>query len=191
MVLRQRVYDIDDLWELSHRDVMDPRHYELIDGELIVMSPPGGRHGQLQVRLSRYLDIFAEVQSLGLVTSGAGYHPPDNRHTLLSPDMAFVSRARATTFSREICAADARSGGRDRLTEQHQKRSEQEDPDLLVKWFTAGLDCAAPSSARRSIPPRRETGHNAQNGQRKREFVWRRCPAWIQTRLAAPVFSLN
>ncbi|MDE2950463.1 MAG: Uma2 family endonuclease [Chloroflexota bacterium] len=95
MVLRQRIYDIDDLWELSHRDVMDPRHYELIGGELIVLSPPGGRHGQLQVRLSRYLDIFAEVQSLGVVTSDAGYHPPDNRHTLLSPDVAFVSRARA------------------------------------------------------------------------------------------------
>ncbi|MCY4020768.1 MAG: Uma2 family endonuclease [Chloroflexi bacterium] len=95
MVLRQQVYDIDDLWELSHRDVMDPKHYELIDGELIVMSPPGGRQGQLQVRLSRYLDIFAEVHSLGVITSDAGYYPPSNRHTVLSPDVAFVSRARA------------------------------------------------------------------------------------------------
>ncbi|MCY4072151.1 MAG: Uma2 family endonuclease [Chloroflexi bacterium] len=95
MVLRQRIYDIDDLWELSHQDVMDPRHYELIDGELVVMSPPGGRHGQLQVRLSRYLDIFVEAQPLGVVTSDAGYHPPDSCHTLLSPDVAFLSRARA------------------------------------------------------------------------------------------------
>ncbi len=95
MILRQRTYDMDDLWELSHRDVMDPKHYELIDGELIVMSPPGGRHGQLQVRLSRYLDIFVDLHSLGVVTSDAGYHPRGNRHTVLSPDVAFVSRERA------------------------------------------------------------------------------------------------
>lgn len=95
MVLRQRIYDIDDLWELSHRDLMDPRHYELIDGELIVMSPPGGRHGQLAVRLGHYVVAFADALGLGVVTAETGYHPPDSRHTVLSPDVAFVSRARA------------------------------------------------------------------------------------------------
>lgn len=95
MILRQRTYDIDDLWERSHRDVMDPKHYELIDGALIVMSPPGGRHGQLAVRLGHYLVAFADALGLGVVTAETGYHAPDSRQTVLSPDVAFVSRARA------------------------------------------------------------------------------------------------
>ena len=47
MALRQRLYDIDDLWELVCQDDTGLKHYELIDGVLIEMSPPGGRHGQL------------------------------------------------------------------------------------------------------------------------------------------------
>ena len=95
MVLQERIYNIDDVWELACQEDIADKHYELIDGVLIVMSAPGGRHGQLQVRLGRFLDAFADVQSLGVVTVETGYHPPNNRYTLLSPDIAFVSRARA------------------------------------------------------------------------------------------------
>ena len=95
MVLQERIYNIDDVWELACQEDIADKHYELIDGELIVMSAPGGRHGQLQIRLGRFLDIFADVQSLGVVTAETGYHPADNRYTLLSPDIAFVSHARA------------------------------------------------------------------------------------------------
>lgn len=95
MTLRQRLYDIDDLWELVCQDDTGLKHYELIDGALIEMSPPGGRHGLLATKFARYLDIYAETLDLGLVTVETGYHPPDNRHTLLSPDVAFVSKKRA------------------------------------------------------------------------------------------------
>ena len=95
MALRQRLYDIDDLWELVCQDDTGLNHYELIDRALIEMSPPGGRHGQLAIILGHYIFIFAEALDLGVVTAETGYHPPDNRHTLLSPDVAFVSKKRA------------------------------------------------------------------------------------------------
>jgi len=95
MELRQRLYDVDDVWELYCQQRDDHRRYELIDGEIIEMSGPGGVHGRIAVRLGRYLDIFAEDNNLGIVTGESGYHPPDDRHNLLLPDVAFVSKSRA------------------------------------------------------------------------------------------------
>ena len=95
MELRQRLYDIDELWELYCQPGNDHMRYELIDGVLIEMSGPGGRHGKLAVRLGRYLDIFAEENDLGIVTVESGYHPPGDRHTLLLPDLAFIGLEKA------------------------------------------------------------------------------------------------
>ena len=95
MVLQERIYDIDDVWELACQEDIADKHYELIDGALYQMSPPGGRHGQLATKISRFLDTFADALDLGVVTVETGYHPPNNRYTLLAPDVAFVSRARA------------------------------------------------------------------------------------------------
>ena len=91
MALRQRLYDIDYLWDLYCQAGNDHKRFELIDGALIEMSPPGGRHGQLAVRLSSHLHIFVEAHNMGIVTVETGYHPHDNRYTLLLPDVAFVS----------------------------------------------------------------------------------------------------
>ena len=91
MELRQRLYDVDDVWELYCQQSDGHRRFELIDGEIIEMSGPGGVHGRIAIRLGRYLDIFAEENKLGIVTGETGYHPTDDRHNLLLPDVAFVS----------------------------------------------------------------------------------------------------
>lgn len=95
MELRQRLYDVDDLWELLSQSGNDERRYELIDGELREMSGPGGKHGRSATKFARFLDEFAEEHSLGVVTVETGYHPADDRHTLLLPDVAFISRENA------------------------------------------------------------------------------------------------
>lgn len=95
MELRQRLYDVDDLWKLGLQDEHKDKDYELIDGALIEMTKPGGRHGKLVIRLGRYLDIFVEDNRLGHVTTETGYFLADDRHTMLAPDLAFISNKRA------------------------------------------------------------------------------------------------
>ncbi len=91
MELKQRLYDVDDLWELYCQRENDHLRFELIDGEIIEMSGPGVLHGRIEIRLGRYLDIFAEENNLGIVTGAVGYYPADDRYNLLLPDVAFIS----------------------------------------------------------------------------------------------------
>lgn len=95
MVLQQRLYDVDDLWDIGQSRAHEDKDYELVDGVLFEMVKPGGRHGQIVVRLARYLDAFVEEYTLGYVTAETGYHPSNYRRTLLAPDVAFVSHSRA------------------------------------------------------------------------------------------------
>lgn len=95
METKQRLWDIDEVWELYCDRANDHLRFELIDGELIETTGPGGVHGGIAIRLGRYLDIFAEENNLGIVTGETGYHPPDDRYNLLLPDVAFISFGRA------------------------------------------------------------------------------------------------
>ncbi len=95
MELKQRLYDVDDVWELYCQRENDHLRFELFDGEIIEMSGPGGVHGRIAIRLGRYLDIFAEESELGIVTAETGYHPSADRYNLLLPDVAFISFDRA------------------------------------------------------------------------------------------------
>ena len=94
MVIEQQLYTVDDVWEIAHQPD-NVNHYELIEGELFEMPPPGYAHGRLAVLMVRYIGNFVEAHGLGEVTVESGYHPPDDRHTLLSPDVAFLSKAKA------------------------------------------------------------------------------------------------
>lgn len=95
MELRQRVYDVDELWELQSKPENEERRFELIEGELIEMSGPGGKHGRCATKFARFLDEYAETHELGIVTVESGYYPPDDRLMLLIPDVAFISAERA------------------------------------------------------------------------------------------------
>lgn len=94
MVVQQRLYTVDDVWEFVHQPENDNIHFELIDGELFRMAPPGLEHGDLAVKFAYNIMRFVQEHDLGIVTVETGYHPRDSRVTLLSPDVAFLSKAR-------------------------------------------------------------------------------------------------
>ena len=95
MAIQEKLYTIDDVWQLSHRPENSNKYYYLIDGELYWDMPPGGLHGTLASNIIFHLMSFASQRDLGKFTVETGYYPRDDRRTLLAPDVAFISHARA------------------------------------------------------------------------------------------------
>lgn len=95
MIVRDRVYTIDDVWRLSQLPENEHKFFDLIDGELYSMSRPGGVHGLIASLIAHFLWTTVLERELGQVTTETGYHPPDSASTLLGPDVGFVHRARA------------------------------------------------------------------------------------------------
>ncbi len=89
MELRQRTHNIDTLWELVCDEDNNDKRFELINGELFEMSPPGEEHGLLATWLGKFLIEHAFDHNLGRVTTETGYYPSEDKSTLLSPDVAF------------------------------------------------------------------------------------------------------
>jgi len=89
MAIQEKLYTVDDVWELKHRPENEGKRFYLIDGDLFFRMSPGILHGRVATKLGRYLDEFAEKQGLGYVAVESGFHPTGERHTLLMPDVAF------------------------------------------------------------------------------------------------------
>lgn len=63
-------------------------HYELVEGELITVSPGMARHNLVRDKLLMTLRTFTEPRKLGIVVSEQSFHLFGN--TVRVPDVAFV-----------------------------------------------------------------------------------------------------
>src|SRR5438876_4299182 len=89
MATEVRLLTADELFNLPDDDWC----YELIEGVLHKMPPPGRRHGRVAARLIMSLGNYVEARSLGEVyTSETGFLLARNPDTVLAPDVAFVQR---------------------------------------------------------------------------------------------------
>lgn len=72
----------------------DDYHYELVEGRVVRVSPPGSRHAVLATRLAVLLAQHTEANNLGAVMTPAGFELARNPDTVREPDVAFVHRGR-------------------------------------------------------------------------------------------------
>jgi Uma2 family endonuclease len=73
----------------------DGRRYELVQGELRMMSPAGAKHGRIALKLARRLGDHVEQHDLGeTFAAETGFLLEQNPDTVRAPDVAFVSHAR-------------------------------------------------------------------------------------------------
>jgi Uma2 family endonuclease len=72
----------------------DGKRYELVEGVLRMMSPAGGRHGRIALKLGRRIGDYVEQQNLGeTFAAETGFLLQKNPDTVRAPDVAFVSHA--------------------------------------------------------------------------------------------------
>jgi Uma2 family endonuclease len=65
--------------------------YELIEGELHVMAPAGGRHGQSVDTISGEFYVFLKAHKLGIgVGAETGFYTRGDNRTVRAPDYAFI-----------------------------------------------------------------------------------------------------
>jgi Uma2 family endonuclease len=69
--------------------------YELIDGELVEMAPPGGEHGETTSTAGWLITNFVRSNKLGVVYAAeTGFRLRENPDHVRAPDVAFVRRDR-------------------------------------------------------------------------------------------------
>lgn len=75
----------------------DGKRYELVNGELRMISPAGFEHGRLVMRLASRLNQHVEEHQLGVVSAAeTGFLLSRNPDTVRAPDVAFVEQNRLT-----------------------------------------------------------------------------------------------
>lgn len=86
----QRILTADELLALG-----DIGRCELIDGEVIRMSPGSFEHGAVAMNVGRVLSEFVHHHQCGIVTAAeTGFKIRRNPDTVRAPDAAFISTAR-------------------------------------------------------------------------------------------------
>lgn len=88
-----RPFTAADLAEMPRELPSGPVHYELDNGRLVAMSPPGRRHGFVECRIAKALSDALEGWSLGEVYTGeTGIVLWRNPDRVVGADIAFISK---------------------------------------------------------------------------------------------------
>ena len=89
---REKLLTSEVFWErYAHKDFPS---YELVKGELVEMTPPGGVHGGIAVAIGAALYNYIRHNNLGKVMVETGYTLERNPDTVRGPDVSFIRAGR-------------------------------------------------------------------------------------------------
>jgi Uma2 family endonuclease len=95
MVLREKLYTADDLWELAHRPENSAKRFVLIEGVIYEIPPTGWEHGSRTMRLGRLVGNHVDANDLGDVTAAeTGFSLSGDGLNVLAPDIGFIAKNR-------------------------------------------------------------------------------------------------
>ncbi len=70
---------------------------DLVDGEIVSMTPPGFDHGEIELNIASEIRAFVRAHNLGRVSGGeAGIYTARNPDTVRGVDVMFISHERYT-----------------------------------------------------------------------------------------------
>jgi Uma2 family endonuclease len=73
---------------------VDDYRYELVEGRVVRMNPPGGRHGHVALNIGASLHDHVKKLGLGAVMVESGFTLARNPDTVRGPDVSFVRKER-------------------------------------------------------------------------------------------------
>src|SRR5258707_11281710 len=94
MEIQERLYSIDEFWEIALLPENEDKRLELINGVIVAMPPSSTENGVLAMWIGYLLLSFVALKHLGYVSGpDTGYRLGPN--TVAQPDVGFISMARS------------------------------------------------------------------------------------------------
>ena len=90
MAQETRVITAEEFFWMPH----DGHKYELVEGKLLKMTPPGAEHGVVALRLGAAVGAYVDQHRLGVVLVESGFRLETDPDTVRGPDVSFVVRSR-------------------------------------------------------------------------------------------------
>jgi hypothetical protein len=127
----------------------DDKQYELVEGELVEMSPASRFHSRNGVRIISRLSPFIEEHDLGEVYGAdMGFILRRNPDTVRAPDVSFVRKERLVEADElGFLELAPRPVGRDRLAVKYRQRDVAEGRGVPRRRRRAHLGCRAAAAA--------------------------------------------
>ena len=156
----------------------DGNRYELVEGVLHMMSPAGGRHGKITVRLTTRLAVYVEAHQLGTVFAAeTGFLTHRDPDTVRAPDVAFVSRERLEPLGEVVGFVPLAPDLVVEVTSPSDTYSQIEDK--VMAWLRAGVRMVlVVDPATRSVRLQRGTGVGLVLDDRQEIDVGDLVPGW-------------